>query len=464
MSNSIAQPVHSRMSLLCLAAAALLSSLGVSSANVALPTIAAAFGTGVQATQWVVIAYLLSNTAVIVLAGHLGDNYGRKRVLLVGMWLYACASLLCGLSGTIGLMIASRAVQGLGGAILMALSMALVRDTVPQERLGKAMGALGSISAIGTAAGPSIGGALLSFFGWQSIFYTVAILAFVTAGLSQVFVIVGTNNVSREKGGINFLGVIALVFTLGSFAGAMTTSSNHFGQQSAFALAASALGLMLFLLVETRATNPLLPLTLFQNADLSAGLVLNSVVAMVMMATLVVPPFYLSVGLGLAAVQVGLAMAVGPLVSAITGFFAGKMTDRYGPSRIQLIGLVEMTIGAIGLALLPEAIGVVGYLTALAVLTPGYQLFQAANNTKTMSKITSVNRGAISGLLNLSRNLGLITGATLMGTLFAVSVGMSNAGTATADAMAHGMQITFLTAAGLLALATVFFATSRSSS
>ena len=140
------------------------------------------------------------------------------------------------------------------------------------------------------------------------------------------------------------------------------------------------------------------------------------------------------------------------------------MTDRYGPSRIQLIGLVEMTIGAIGLALLPEAIGVVGYLTALAVLTPGYQLFQAANNTKTMLKTTSVNRGAISGLLNLSRNLGLITGATLMGTLFAVSVGMSNAGTATADAMAHGMQITFLTAAGLLALATVFFATSRSSS
>ena len=135
MSHTIAQPVHSRMSLLCLATAALLSSLGVSSANVALPTIAAAFGTGVQATQWVVIAYLLSSTAVIVLAGHLGDSYGRKRVLLSGMWLYAFASLLCGLSGTLGLLTAARAIQGLGGAFLMALSMALVRDTWASKRI-----------------------------------------------------------------------------------------------------------------------------------------------------------------------------------------------------------------------------------------------------------------------------------------------------------------------------------------
>ena len=464
MSHTIAQPVHSRTSLLCLATAALLSSLGVSSANVALPTIAAAFGTGVQATQWVVIAYLLSSTAVIVLAGHLGDNYGRKRVLLSGMWLYAFASLLCGLSGTLGLLTAARAIQGLGGAFLMALSMALVRDTVREERMGKAMGALGSISAIGTAAGPSIGGALLSFFGWQSIFYTVAALAFVTAGLSQSFIMAGTNIASREKGSIDFLGVLALVFTLGSFAGAMTIGSNHFGQHSILALVAAVLGLVLFLLIETRTKKPLLPLTIFQNASLSVGLALNVVVAMVMMATLVVPPFYLSAGLGLAAVQVGLVMAVGPVVSAITGFFAGQMTDRFGPSRIQQIGLIEMTIGAICLALLPQTIGVFGYLIALVVLTPGYQLFQAANNTKTMAKTTSVNRGSISGLLNLSRNLGLITGATLMGTLFAVSIGVPNGGATTAQAMAHGMQVTFLTAAGLLALATAAVVISQSSS
>ncbi|MEP6827237.1 MAG: MFS transporter, partial [Aestuariivirga sp.] len=314
------------------------------------------------------------------------------------------------------------------------------------------------------AAGPSIGGALLSFFGWPSIFYAVAILAFVTAALSQMFVMVGTNTASREKGGIDFLGVLALVFTLGSFAGALTIGANNFGQYGAFALAASALGLVLFLLIETRATKPLLPLTIFQNAGLSTGLVLNVVVAMVMMATLVVPPFYLSTGLGLAAVQVGLVMAVGPVVSAITGFFAGQLTDRFGSSRIQLVGILEMTIGAIGLALLPETLGVVGYLVALAILTPGYQLFQAANNTKTMSKTTSANRGAISGLLNLSRNLGLITGATLMGTLFAIAVGMPSAGAATAEAMAHGMQVTFLTAAGLLGFATAVIATSQSTS
>ena len=174
---------------------------------------------------------------------------------------------------------------------------------------------------------------------------------------------------------------------------------------------------------------------------------------MVLMATLVVPPFYLSAGLGLTAFQVGLAMAVGPIVSATTGCWAGQITDRFGSSRIQLIGLIEMTIGAISLALLPQAIGVVGYLIALVMLTPGHQMFQAANNTKTMAKTTIANRGAISGLLNLSRNLGLITCATVMSAVFAFSVGMPNAGTAIGEAMAHGMQVTFLTAAGLLALA-----------
>ena len=148
----------------------LLASLGTSSANVALPTLADAFDASFPAVQWIVLAYLLAITTAIVSVGRLGDITGRRRLLVAGTALFTGASVTCGLAPGLPVLIASRAAQGLGAAIMLALTMAFVGDAVPKERTGRAMGLLGTTSAIGTALGPSLGGVLIAGPGWRAIF------------------------------------------------------------------------------------------------------------------------------------------------------------------------------------------------------------------------------------------------------------------------------------------------------
>src|SRR5689334_9053117 len=159
-----------RWALAGLSLAVLLSSLGTSIANVALPTLAQAFAASFQQVQWIVLAYLLAVTALIVGVGRLGDIVGRRRLLLAGAALFTTASALCGLAPALSMLIAARAAQGLGAAVMMALAMALVGETVAKHRTGSAMGLLGTMSAIGTALGPSLGGILIAGAGWRAVF------------------------------------------------------------------------------------------------------------------------------------------------------------------------------------------------------------------------------------------------------------------------------------------------------
>jgi len=157
-----AERARVRWALAGLSLSMLLSSLGISSANVALPTLVQAFNASFQHVQWIVLAYLLAITTLIVGAGRLGDIIGRRRLLLAGLILFTLASALCALAPTLGLLIAARAAQGAGAAVMMALTMAFVGETVPKEKTGSAMGLLGTMSAIGTALGPSLGGFLIA--------------------------------------------------------------------------------------------------------------------------------------------------------------------------------------------------------------------------------------------------------------------------------------------------------------
>ncbi|MEI6415689.1 MAG: MFS transporter, partial [Pseudomonadota bacterium] len=148
----------------------LMPSLDTSIANAGLPTLAQAFNASFQAVQWIVLAYLLAITTLIVSVGRLGDILGRRRLLLFGIGLFTVASLLCGIAPTLWMLIAARAAQGLGAAIMMALTVALVGETVPKEKIGSAMGLIGTMSAIGTTLGPSLGGIMIVGLGWRSIF------------------------------------------------------------------------------------------------------------------------------------------------------------------------------------------------------------------------------------------------------------------------------------------------------
>ncbi|NQD94906.1 MFS transporter, partial [Pseudomonas sp. CrR25] len=220
-------------------------------------------------------------------------------------------------------------------------------------------------------------------------------------------------------------------------------------------LLAAAGGAALFVCVEARAAAPLVRLALFRNPILSAGFAMSALVTAVVMATLVVGPFYLSGTLALDAAGVGLAMSSGPLVAALTGVPAGRLVDRVGAHRMTIVGLVAMAVGASILPVLPTRFGVVGYIAPLVVLTAGYALFQTANNTAVMANIPADQRGVISGLLSLSRNLGLITGASVMGTVFAFGAATTDIMAARPEAVAAGMRVTFAVGALLVVIALV---------
>jgi MFS family permease len=379
--------------------AMLLASLGTSIANIALPTLVEAFAAPFSQVQAVVVVYLAALTVSVVIAGRLGDGHGLKLMLLAGLAVFTVASLLCAIAPNLSLLIGARALQGGGAAFLMTLAMALMRQTASQARVGRAMGLLGTVSALGTALGPSLGGLLIPITGWRGIFWVQVPLA-----------------------------VLALVL-------ALTVLPPDSGRKRA----------------------PSVSLWPAMNWDLAFNLLVNTVVAATMMSTLVVGPFFLGIGLGLTAPQVGLVMAVGPVISIFSGIPSGRLVDAWGSGRMLAIGLALVATGAFLLAFLPNGIGVSGYVLSILVLTPGYQLFQAANNTAALAEVAIELRGTVSGLLSLSRNIGLIIGASAMGAIFAFGAGTEEFTRATASATASGMRLTFLLA-GVMILAAIAIA------
>ena len=431
----------------------LLSSIGTSIANVSLPTLAQAFDASFQQVQWVVIAYLVAITTVIASVGRLGDMTGRRRLLLIGVGLFTVASVLCGVAHTLWLLIAGRAAQGLGAAIMMALTMAFVGETVPKSQVGSAMGLLGTMSAIGTALGPSLGGMLISEFGWQTIFLINLPLGLLIFLLAHRFLPVDPSRQEVDRVGFDHAGTLLLALALAAYTLAMTIGRGSFGTRNIALLAVALVGAGLFLLAEARTEAPLIRLTMFRNPLLSASLTMSALVSTVMMATLVVGPFYLSRTLGLNAALIGLVLSVGPLFAALTGVPAGRLADRLGPQRMTVLGLLGIATGAFLLSVIPATLGVYGYTAPLMVITVGYALFQTANNTAVMTNTRPEERGVVSGLLNLSRNLGLITGASAMGAVFAAAASTIDITTAPPDAVATGMRTTFAVAGVLILLA-----------
>jgi EmrB/QacA subfamily drug resistance transporter len=426
----------------------LLSSLGTSIANVALPTFIHTFGASFQAVQWVVLAYLLAVTTLIVSVGRLGDLFGRQRLMLAGIALFTVASVACGVASDLWMLIAARAVQGLGAAVMMALTIALVGDAVPQERAGSAMGFLGTMSAVGTALGPSLGGVLIATLGWRSIFLINLPLGFVALLLAYRYLPADREPSSRPS--FDYIGSALLALTLAAYALSMTLGRGHFGAVNGALLCIALLGAGLFNAVESRMRSPLVRPELFRNRLISAGFAMSSLVTTVAMTTLVVGPFYLVGALQLNPATVGLVMTSGPLAAALVGVPAGRCVDQFGARRVTVAGLAWMALGCVVLALIPVSFGIAGYVAPLVTVTAGFAIFQAANNTAMVTGVEASQRGVVSGLLNLARNLGLITGASLMGAVFALASGTTNIANAGVGAVVAGAHFAFAVATALV--------------
>ncbi|GKW39455.1 MFS transporter [Pectobacterium carotovorum] len=397
--NQLGEPEQAKSGItLTLALAILSASLGTSIANIALPTLTAVFSAPFAQVQAVVIAYLAAIALSVVIAGRLGDRYGLKPVFITGLGLFAIASLLCAIAPQLWQLIAARAFQGIGAAFLMTLGMALLRQTAGEKHVGRAMGIVGTVSALGTALGPSVGGFLLAIAGWRSLFWIQ--IPLVTIVLFMAFTLLPATPV-KEKASLS--GGLSL-----------------------------------------------------RNTALLSNLTINAAVTAVIMTTLIVGPYYLGLGLRLKETLVGLVMAIGPAVATFSGIPSGRLVDIWGFRRALTAGLSLVVTGTFMLAILPNLLGATGYILAIIVLTPGYQLFQAANNTATLAEVPGNQRGTASGLLNLSRNIGLIAGASIMGQVFALGVGTEDFTHAAPDSLANGMQLTFFLAGAMVLVAIAF--------
>ncbi|WP_447877365.1 MFS transporter [Serratia fonticola] len=437
-----------RGGLISLALPTLLSSLGSSITNVSLPTLAQVFGASFQDVQWVVIAYLLAITTLIVGVGRLGDIISRRTLLLAGLGLFMLASLGCAVAPTIWWLIAARAAQGLGGAVMMAITLALVGETISKDKVGRAMGLLGTLSAVGTALGPTLGGVLIAEFGWQSIFLINLPLGGVALFCVYRYLPQTDPQQVAKQGSFDFVGMALLGLTLALFSLAMTLGQGHFGSLNSLLLLGTAVAASAFVWVERKVASPLVQLTLLRQPILSSGLLTNMLVSTVIMTSFVVGPFYLAHGLELAPQQVGLAMSAGPLIAALAGVPSGYLVDRFGAAQMISLGLLGVCLGALTLSMMSPTQGVLGYILPICLITAGYALFQAANNTAVIKQVGIERRGVASGLLNLARNLGFIIGASAMGGIFAFASAASDIRLGSAA----GLQLTYLVAAVLAGL------------
>lgn len=464
MPTSLPETVNSPARWLALAGVGmgvLMATLDSSIVNISLPAFVAIFDTTFAMVQWVILAYVLVITSLLLGAARLGDMFDKKKLYLIGLTLFTIGSVLCSLSNSIFWLILFRAVQGLGAVFTQALGMAIITQIFPARERGKALGIMGSVVSIGIALGPPLGGLILSTASWHWIFLVNLPIGIATLVIVQRFI----PNLPPARRGQQFDrgGGLVLFLTLGLYAFGMTS-----GQQGGFSqpavmvsLIAAALGLLVFLYLESRLPQPMVDLSLFRNILFSMNLMMAFLVFIVM-AGMFILPFYLQLVLKLPASLIGLLMMVHPIGMGIVAPLAGALSDRFGSRVISLFGLISIAGGCFALSTVQEGMTPLQFFPRTLLFGIGMGLFQAPNNSAVMSTVPSERLGIGSGLLVLSRTLGQTTGLPLMGSLFTASVlvaGNLPAGTdittAGAQVLVSGLQRTYQTAAGFILTSTL---------
>ena len=439
--------------------------LDTSSANVALPTLVKAFDTTLAAVQWVVLAYLLVLTALVLGAARVGERLGRKRAYLMGLGIFCVGAVAASLAPAIGWLIAARALQGLGAVFVSALGGAIVAQTFPPSERGRALGIIGSIVLGGVALGPTLGGLTLDWFGWRGVF-----LQSVPVGLLAIVVI------SRviphlppvpPRGRFDWAGAITLAASLVAFALGLTRaqSEGFVSMQVLALLGCAAVGVAAFVAIESRVAHPVVDLRTVRREPIGLGLALGMLVFMTLGAVTLLLPFYLQGILRYSPAKVGLLMAVSPALGMLMAPVAGMLADRIGPRRVTFVALLILAAGCASLATLNPESGEWGYVLHVAPFGIAMGLFTSANNSAVLNAARPDEIGIVSGLVSLARTLGQSTGVPLGAALFALfALGHATHGDARAllalpvESLMRGMHWTFA-GATVLAVAGTLVAT-----
>lgn len=375
--------------------------------TIALPVLQVDLGASFASLQWVVNAYLLLLGSLILIGGSAGDRFGRKRIFVLGLVIFTAASLACATAPSVRWLIAARSIQGVGAALLVPQSLAIIAAAFPRDVRGRAIGIWAGASAVTTALGPPLGGVLIDWIGWRSVFWINLPLAAAALWLAASYV-----PESRDKaadGRLDWIGGALAIVGFGGATGGLTLLAEPGATNSLplILLGVGLVSLIVFLRIEMSAARPLVPLSLFASRDFAGANVMTLLLYGALSAALFLLPFDLIERRGLSAIQVGLTLLPFGLIIGIGSRFAGAWADRDGPRWPLVLGSTLVAAAAAGLGLAGESLWI-AVLIPILVMSLGMAIVVAPLTTAVMNSAPDVRSGAASGINNaVSRLAGL---------------------------------------------------------
>jgi EmrB/QacA subfamily drug resistance transporter len=428
--------------------------------NTALPSIQQDLGFSQSNLAWVVNAYLIAFGGLLLLAGRLGDLIGRRRIFLIGLAVFTFASLLCGVAQSQGVLIGARLLQGIGGALTSAVILGMIVTMFPEPReQAKAIGVYSFVASAGASIGLLLGGVLTEAINWHWIFFVNLPIGIATALLA--FRLVERDRGLGIREGADVLGallitsgVMLLVYTI------LEVSDYGWGSAHTLGLGAAALLLLAaFVLRESRAGTPLIPLRIFRSRNVSGANVVQVLMVAGMYGMFFLGALYMQRVLGYGALEVGLAfLPVALLIGALSLGFSANLNMRYGAKATLLPGLLLVALGLVLFAQVSvDASYVTDMLPSMVLLGIGAGLAFPSMMTLAMSGATRSDSGLASGLVNTSLQVGGALGLATLATLATTRTdNLLASGEPTASALTDGYQLALLVGAGLVVAAIGF--------
>lgn len=394
-----------------------MATLDGSIVNVALPTLTEYFKSDITTIEWVIMAYLLTITSLLLSLGRLSDMFGRKPIFAGGLALFTVGSGLCAISATEGQLIFYRIIQGIGAAMLMATGIAIITHAFPPRERGKAMGLIGTVVSIGSMAGPITGGFLIENVGWQSIFYVN-----IPIGIFGTLIAMRVLHKDETNPGQTFdiPGALTLFMSLILLLLALSQGQDS-GWESGYIISLFILSAVLFIVfiyVETKARHPMMELRHFKNRPFATANISSMISFLAMFSVILMMPFFLEYELGYSPGQVGIVFLAVPLVMSVISPVSGWLSDRANSYILSSTGVGIASISILALSFLSKSSDFIDVTSRLALLGLGLGLFQAPNNSIIMGSLPKEQLGIAAGTLGTMRNMGMVIGIAVSGAVF----------------------------------------------
>ena len=435
--------------LVVLSAAEFMVILDATVVNVALPAISRSLSFGPGDLQWVVTAYTLASGGLVLLGGRAADLAGRRRIFLAGLALFTAASLASGLAPAAGALIAARAAQGVGAALLTPAALSIITTSYASAQRAAALSIWGALGGAGAAVGVLLGGVLTTWLGWRAVFL-VNVPVGLVAGFAALHLVPRAAATVRRLRGLDLPGAVLEVGGLVTIVYALAGAPSHgwASAQTLLLLAAGVLALAAFALVERRVSQPLVPPRTWRSRSLVAGITVMFSATAILVATFFLNSLFLQTGQGSSALRVGLEFLPIALVIGATAALASHLLPRAGSRLLIVTGLTLMGGGALLLTSVSAGSGyLTGFLPGLLVIGAGTGLTLPATAVTAMSEVTDEHAGLASGLMTAAHEIGAALGVAVFSAVAVATAGGITAG------YTRGFAVAAAIAAGLAVIA-----------